>query len=46
MRHHSILGEMGADQYEFFLDEMIMRKNRLTRAKLEKDGAAPAQIVF
>lgn len=42
--YHSILREMGADKYDFFLDEMIMRKNRLTRAKLEADGAVPDYI--
>jgi hypothetical protein len=35
---------MGADKYDFFLDEMIMRKNRLTKAKLEADGAVPDYI--
>ena len=39
--YHAIVREMGATKYEFFLDEMIIRKNELTRAKLEADGATP-----
>lgn len=42
--YHSILREMGADKYDFFLDEMIMRKNRLTKAKLEAAGVLPDYI--
>ncbi|TFK45431.1 hypothetical protein OE88DRAFT_1721508 [Heliocybe sulcata] len=36
--------EMGVDKYNFFLDEMIMRKNRITKAKLQKDGHIPSYI--
>ncbi|KAJ7688745.1 hypothetical protein B0H17DRAFT_938044, partial [Mycena rosella] len=39
--YHSILREMGVTKFNFFLDEMIMRKNRLTVAKLEKSGCNP-----
>ncbi|KAF7304399.1 hypothetical protein HMN09_00842000 [Mycena chlorophos] len=38
---HAILREMGASKFDFFLDEMIMRKNKLTLAKLEAEGACP-----
>ncbi|KAF7304605.1 hypothetical protein HMN09_00863800 [Mycena chlorophos] len=43
---HSILREMGAVKYNFFLDEMIMRKNRITIAKLEAEGACPGTRPF
>jgi len=33
--------EMRVDKYNFFLDEMIMRKNRMTKSKLHKDGMNP-----
>jgi hypothetical protein len=39
--YHSMCREMLVDKYNFFLDEMIMRKNFLTKAKLELDGQAP-----
>ena len=39
---HAICREMRIDKYTFFLDEMIMRKNRLTKVKLEKDGMIPS----
>ncbi|KAJ6525243.1 hypothetical protein DFH09DRAFT_936833 [Mycena vulgaris] len=39
--YHSILREMGTTKFNYFLDEMIMRKNRLTVAKLETDGCCP-----
>ncbi|KAJ6562697.1 hypothetical protein DFH09DRAFT_1478636 [Mycena vulgaris] len=42
--YHSILREMGSDKYDFFLDEMIMRKNRLTKAKLEAAGNVPGYV--
>lgn len=42
--YHAMLREMGADKYTFFLDEMIMRKNRVTVAQLEKDGHMPSHI--
>ncbi|KAJ7351332.1 hypothetical protein DFH08DRAFT_957652 [Mycena albidolilacea] len=38
---HAILREMGATKFNFFLDEMILRKNRLTVTKLEADGSCP-----
>jgi hypothetical protein len=28
-------------RYRFFLDEMVMQKNRLTKAKLEREGRRP-----
>ena len=36
--YHSMCREMRVDKYNYFLDEMIMRKNRLMKAKLAKDG--------
>ncbi|KAF7378197.1 hypothetical protein MSAN_00244300 [Mycena sanguinolenta] len=42
--YHSILREMGSDRYDFFLDEMVMRKNRLTKTKLEAAGALPDYV--
>lgn len=39
--YHAIVREMSAVKYDFFLDEMILRKNELTRAKLEQKGYLP-----
>jgi hypothetical protein len=39
--YHSICREMLVDKYNFFLDEMILRRNSLTRARLEKQGHSP-----
>ncbi|TFK78421.1 hypothetical protein K466DRAFT_579374 [Polyporus arcularius HHB13444] len=39
--YHAIVHEMSADKYDFFLDEMILCKNKLTRAKLEDEGCFP-----
>lgn len=39
--YHAIVREMGAVKYDFFLDEMIAQKNKLTRAKLEAEGCMP-----
>jgi hypothetical protein len=39
--YHSMCREMRADRYTFFLDEMILRKNRLVRKKLEKEMKMP-----
>ncbi|KAF8890918.1 hypothetical protein BD779DRAFT_1610685 [Infundibulicybe gibba] len=39
--YHAICREMLVDRYNFFLDEMILRRNRATRAKLLKSGKAP-----
>ncbi|KAI0689098.1 hypothetical protein BC835DRAFT_1308521 [Cytidiella melzeri] len=39
---HSICREMHVVKYNFFLDEMIMRRNKLTFAKLEADGHEPS----
>ncbi|KAF8182922.1 hypothetical protein BJ912DRAFT_1023308 [Pholiota molesta] len=35
---HSILREMGVDRYNFFLDQMILQRNKLTYEKLQRDG--------
>ena len=40
--YHSICREMLVDKYNFFLDEMILRRNRMTREKLMKEGAMPS----
>ncbi|KAF8868400.1 hypothetical protein CPB84DRAFT_1819247 [Gymnopilus junonius] len=42
--YHAILHEMQADCYNFLLDELIMRKNRLLKRKLEKDSHFPSYI--
>ncbi|KAF7331311.1 hypothetical protein MKEN_00008300 [Mycena kentingensis (nom. inval.)] len=44
--YHSILRKMGCVKFNFFLDEMILRKNKLTVAKLEADGACPGLRPF
>ncbi|KAF8964966.1 hypothetical protein BDZ97DRAFT_1659637 [Flammula alnicola] len=42
--YHAILREMKADRYNFLLDELIMRKNRVLKAKLEKEGHLPSYV--
>ena len=42
--YHAMLREMGTVKFNFFLDEMIMRKNRMTKAKLESDGHFPHYV--
>lgn len=39
--YHSICCEILVDRYVFFLDEMILKKNRLTKAKLHAEGRCP-----
>jgi hypothetical protein len=39
--YHAICREMLVDKYTFFLDEMILRRNRMTRGKLMKEGKSP-----
>jgi hypothetical protein len=39
--YHAICREMLVDKYNFFLDEMILRRNQVTHAKLEKEGHHP-----
>ncbi|KAF8074791.1 hypothetical protein FPV67DRAFT_1408151 [Lyophyllum atratum] len=39
--YHSICREMLVERYNFFLDEMIMRRNRVTKDRLEKAGHSP-----
>ena len=41
---HSIVCEMTVDQYNFFLDEMIKRRNRIIVAELERKGKNPLNI--
>jgi hypothetical protein len=40
----SIVREMRVDRYNFFLDEMIKRRNRMTVVDLRKKHARPYQI--
>ena len=42
--YHSMLREMVVGKYNFFLDEMILWKNRLIKATLEQDGSCPDYI--
>ena len=39
--YHAICQEMLVDKYDFFLDQMILHHNRVTRAKLLAKGAQP-----
>ncbi|SJL18280.1 uncharacterized protein ARMOST_21865 [Armillaria ostoyae] len=39
--YHSICREMGMTKYQFFLDEMILQHNKITREWLTKKGYAP-----
>ncbi|KIJ07348.1 hypothetical protein PAXINDRAFT_90571 [Paxillus involutus ATCC 200175] len=39
--YHSICQEMLVHKYNFFLDELILRRNRRTLEKLERDGQRP-----
>lgn len=39
--YHSICREMTADRYAFFLDEMIIQKNRLLKVKLASQQRSP-----
>ena len=39
--YYTILQEMGAVKFNFFLDEMIMRRNWVVKTKLEEDGMIP-----
>jgi hypothetical protein len=39
--YHAICCEMLVDKYNFFLDEMIIQKNRTTISKLEKEDRNP-----
>ena len=42
--YHAMLREMGVVKFNFFLDEVIMQKNRITKTKLEVDGAFPHYV--
>ncbi|KAF8884482.1 hypothetical protein BD779DRAFT_1443171, partial [Infundibulicybe gibba] len=42
--YHAILREMGVDKFNFFLDEMIQRKNEMTKQRLEKDDVCVGYI--
>jgi hypothetical protein len=38
----AICREMLPDKYDFYLDEMILQRNKITKVKLEKDGKCPS----
>ncbi|KAF8799392.1 hypothetical protein BYT27DRAFT_7227884 [Phlegmacium glaucopus] len=40
--YHAICREMLIDKYTFFLDEMILRRNRMTREKLTREKQSPS----
>jgi hypothetical protein len=40
--YHAICREMLPEKYDFFLDEMILQRNRMTKEKLERDGMGPS----
>jgi len=44
--YHSICREMEVQRYNFFLDEMIRRRNTFTLEKLRQAGAQPGTRVF
>lgn len=39
--YHAIVREMSASKYDFFLDEMIKEKNKITRSRLIAQGCLP-----
>jgi hypothetical protein len=39
--YHAICREMLVDKYNFFLDEMVLHKNELVKAKLLNSGCEP-----
>ena len=39
--YHAICWEMLVDKYDFFLDQMILHRNCITKAKLETQGHCP-----
>lgn len=41
---HAILRKMKAEKYDFFLDQMIMLKNELTREKLARADGMPGLV--
>ena len=42
--YHYICREMSQDRYDFFLDEMVARKNKLTFEKLVKNKSSPTNV--
>jgi len=44
--YHAICQEMLVDKYTFFLDEMILRRNHMTREKLTKEGQSPQNWMY
>ncbi|TFY58442.1 hypothetical protein EVJ58_g6411 [Rhodofomes roseus] len=43
-KYQAIVREMNVDRYNFFLDEMIKRRNRMMVKELERKGARPYSI--
>ena len=39
--YQAVRRELSVGKYNFFLDEMIMRRNKITLQKLEADGMQP-----
>lgn len=44
--YHAICREMLVDKYNFFLDEMILRRNRMTQEKLATQGQLPSNWLY
>lgn len=44
--YHSIIREMGCVLYDFFLDEVIKEKNRITRERLLARGCLPGYRTY
>jgi hypothetical protein len=42
--YHAICREMGVDRFNFFLDEMILRRNEDVRVKLKRENKNPHNI--
>jgi hypothetical protein len=45
-KFQSIVREMRVDQYNFFLDEMVRRRNDWTIGELEKKGKSPWNLSY
>ncbi|KAF8807013.1 hypothetical protein BYT27DRAFT_7292820 [Phlegmacium glaucopus] len=43
---HAILREMKVERYNFFLDQMILLRNKMTNKKLQKGGKCPLIMKF
>ncbi len=43
-KYHAIVREMDTDRYNFFLDEMVKQRNRVTVRRLREKGHKPYRI--